>query len=178
MNNPDNETSLQHFTENVWLRKVSINKKGHMDIVNICLQLEDKSFVTLGVLYFQDGVYHAGKESIGKIDDISFLNYIEKLTGINKSKPRADINKSDSVKSDVSFEEVGETYKKTNSIKQTAKAVGLSEEKTKKILITEGLYTSEKHKEIKELLDQGKTINEIAEQLKMSQKQIRVFLPY
>lgn len=47
-----------------------------------------------------------------------------------------------------------------------------------KTLITAGLYTNKKHKEIKEMLEQGKTIEEISEQLKMSQKKINVYLPY
>ena len=56
--------------------------------------------------------------------------------------------------------------------------MGLSQEKTKKILITAGLYTSDKYEKIKDLLSQGKTIEEIAEQLQMTPKQIRTFMPY
>ena len=172
------ESNLQLFKENIWLRKVSINKKGHMDMVNICMQLEDKSFVTIGALYFQSGVYYAGKDPVGTIDDESFLTHIEKITGIKKPKDSININKSTTFKTDVSIEEVCEAYKVARSIKQTAKAIGLSEEKTKKLLISAGLYTSEKHEKIKTLLAQGKTLDEISEELKMSQKQIRVFLPY
>ena len=178
MSNIDTGTNLQHFKENIWLKKVSINKKDHMDMFNICMQLNDKSFVTIGVLYFQEGIYYAGKDPIGTIDDDSFLTYIEKITGIKKPKDSVNINKSTAFKVDVSIEEVCEAYKVARSIKQTAKAVGLSEEKTKKLLISAGLYTSEKHEKIKVLLEQGKTLEEISEELKMSQKQLRVFLPY
>ena len=172
------ESNFQLFKENIWLRKVSINKKGHMELVNICMQLENKSFVTIGALYFQNGVYYAGKDPVGTINDDSFLTHIEKIIGIKKPKDSANINKSTTFKADVSIEEVCEAYKTTRSIKQTAKAVGLSEEKTKKLLISAGLYTSKKHEKIKVLLEQGKTLDEISEELKMSQKQIRVFLPY
>ena len=172
------ESNFQLFKENIWLKKVSINKKGHMDLVNICMQLEDKSFVTIGVLYFQGGVYYAGKDPVGTIDDESFLTHIEKITGIKKPKDSTNINKSTAFKADVSIEEVCEAYRTTRSIKQTAKAVSLSEEKTKKLLISAGLYTSEKHEKIKTLLAQGKTLDEISEELKMSQKQIRIFWPY
>ena len=177
MSNTDNETNLQHFMDNVWLKRFSVNKKGYMHVVNVCLRLEDKSFVTLGFLNYDNGVYYTGKESIGTINDISFLNYIERITGMKKPKD-SGIQKSEFVKSDVSLEEVCQIYKNTNSIKQTAKNVGLSEEKTKKMLVTAGLYTSEKHKKIKDLLDKGKTLDEISELLQMSQKQLRVFLPY
>ena len=108
----------------------------------------------------------------GRVDDPNFLSYIEKLTGSSKAKPNA------AVKPDINYEEVCADYKNTNSIKKTSKNVGLSEEKVKKILITSGLYTSPKQQEITALAEQGKTIDEIAEQLKMSPKQIRVFLPY
>ena len=178
MKNTDQETTLYHFKENVWLRRFSTNKKNYMDIVNICLCLEDKTFVNLAVLHYYNGVYYLKDESLGTIDDISFLSYIEKITGIKKSKEKTDINKSISIKADVPFEKVCEDYKNTNSIKKTAKNMGVSEEKTKKILITAGLYTGGKYKEIKELLEKGKTVDEIAEQLKMSPKQVRIFLPY
>ena len=167
--NKEPEVFLQHFKENVWLKRVSSNKKDHMQMVSVCIRLEDGSLAALGFLHYYNGIYYLKNESIGTIDDISFLNYIEKITGMNKSG---------SVKADVTFEEVCKEFKNTNSIRKTAKNVGLSEEKTKKIVISAGLYTSEKHKEIKELLEKGKTIDEIAEQLQMTKKQIRVFLPY
>jgi len=172
------ESNLHHFMENIWLKRVAINKKDLMDIVNICVRLEDNTFVTLGLLNYSDGVYYAGKESIGKIDDISFLNYIEKITGVKKSADHTGSTKSASVKFDADFETICEEYKSTKNIKQTAKNLGLSDEKIMKTLITAGLYTNKKHKEIRELLEQGKTIDEISEQLKMSQKKINVYLPY
>jgi len=176
--NAEQEIILFHFMENVWLKRFSTNKKDRMQMVNVCIKLEDGTLAGVGFLYYYDGVYYLKGKAVGTVDDAVFLSYIEKLTGINKSKDRSGVVKSSSVKPDVPIDKICEEYKNTNSIKKTAKNVGLSEEKTKKILITAGLYTSEKYKEINELLEQGKTIEEIAEHLKMSQKQIRVFLPY
>ena len=176
--NTEQKVTLQHLMENVWLRKISSNKKDRMDMVTICLQLEDKTLVSLGFLHHYDGIYYLKNSSIGTIYDPDFISYIEKITGVKKSKSHTDINESAYIKPDVPVETVCEYYKNTSSIKKTAKNVGLSEEKTKKILITAGLYTSEKHKEIKELLEKGKTLEEIAVQLNISQKQIRAFLPY
>jgi len=164
--------------DNIWLKRFPASKKNYMEMVNICIRLEDGTLAGVGFLYYYDSIYYLKDEAIGTVDDPAFLDYIEKIVGINKSKDRSGVAKSSSVKPDVPFDEVCEEYRNTNSIKKTSKKVGLSEEKTKKILITAGLYTSDKHKEIKELLEQGKTIEEIAEQLKMSLKQIRVFLPY
>ena len=165
----EQEVILQHFKGNIWLKRFSPNKKDHMQMVSVCIRLENGDLAALGFLHYYDGIYYLKNESLGTIDDVSFLNYIEKITGMNKSG---------SVKADVTFEEVCKEFKNTNSIRKTAKNMGLSEEKTKKIVISAGLYTSEKHKEIKELLEKGNTIDEIAGQLKMSKKQIRVFLPY
>ena len=174
----DKEVILKNFMGNIWLKRIVENKKDYMDMVNICIRLEDASFVNIGVLYYYDNIYYLGKEPIGTIDDISFLSYIEKITGINKSKEHADTIKSAPKKPSVSSEEVCEDYQNTNSVEQTAKNLGMSKEKAKKILITAGVYTSKRYMEIKELLEKGKTLDEIAEQLQIAKKQVYIFVPY
>ena len=150
--------------------------KGNMQLVNVCLQIEDKFLVCVGALFYSNEIYYLKDDAIGKIDDISFLEYIDKIAGVKKltTNPAGKEQKS---QSDIPLDVIFEEYKNTKSIKKTAKIAGLSEEKTKKILIANGLYTSEKHEKIKDLLNQGKTFDEIAEKLKMSKKQLRVFIP-
>ena len=173
----DKETNMQHFMENVWLKRIMTQKKGQMQMVNICIRLDDDTFAGVGVIYFYNGVYYDSKnDSLGTIDDDSFLSYIEKLTGVNNRKGSTDTGER-KLKSDISLEELYDEYRNTQSIKKTAKKAGLSEEKTKKLLISAGLYTSEKHEKIKALLDQGKTLDEISRELKISQKQLRIFIP-
>lgn len=177
--NTGKESNIYHYMENVWFNKVILpsSKKGQMQWVNICIRLEDKTLVTVGVLYFHEDIYYTEKsERIGRIDDIALVNHIEKITRLTLSKAPAATNESTYTLS-TSDEEVCEEYKRTNNIKGTAKKVGLSEEKTKKILIRAGLYTSEKYKKIKDLIEEGKTLEEISKELQMSQKQLSVFIP-
>ena len=175
MSNTDKEITFQHFKENVWIKTFSSAKKGYMQLVNICIRLEDKSFAHIGALHLSDGIYYLKDDPLGTIDDIAFLKYIEKISGIKSNNTVTGESTPD--KSFLSVEEICDTYRETQSIRKTSKRAGLSEEKTKKILIAEGLYTSEKFEQIKTLLKQGKTLDEIAEELKISQKQLKVFLP-
>ena len=165
-----------HYKENVWLQTFSPLKKGQMQMVSVCIRLENGDFAAVDAIYLYDGIYYDSKtKPIGSINDAAFLNYIERLTGINNYKENGD-TKERKTKTDIPLEEIYEEYKNTNSIRKAAKRAGISQEKTKKILISAGLYTSEKYEKIKRLLEQGKTIDEISDELKMSQKQLRIFM--
>ena len=177
MSNTDKKTTFQHFRENVWIKTFASTKKEHMQLVNICIQLDDKTFANIGALHFSNGIYYSKNDSLGTIDDIAFLNYIEKISGLKTNHANAGKSVSDENKSILSVEEICAVYRETQSIRKTCKRAGLSEEKTKKILIAEGLYTSDKFEQIKALLKQGQTFDEIAVELKISQKQLRVFVP-
>lgn len=171
------ENTSYHYMENVWFRPVGLPEKGQMQWINVCLRLEDNTFVAVGVLYFQEDIYYTWKhERIGRIDDIALVNHIEKFAKLNLSEAPAANNES-THKPNISDAEVCEEYKRMNNIKGTAKKVGMSEEKTKKILIMAGLYTSEKYKKIKNLIEQGRTLEEIAKELQISKKQLSVFVP-
>jgi hypothetical protein len=104
-----------------------------MQLVNICIQLKDTTFANVGALHLSDGIYYLGDDLLGTIDDIAFVNYIEKIAGIKKNHD--ETGKSNSNKPSLSVEKICEIYKETQSIRKTAKSAGISEEKTKKILI-------------------------------------------
>lgn len=69
-------------------------------------------------------------------------------------------------------------YAINESILETARAVGMSTVKVRKILITEGLWESATSKKIGALLKQGRTTEEIAKILCMSVKNVQAYMPY
>lgn len=74
--------------------------------------------------------------------------------------------------------EIVDLYFTNNSILETAKAAGVSTVKVRKILITEGLWESDTSIKIGNLLKQGLTTDEIAENLYMSIKNVQAYMPY
>lgn len=74
--------------------------------------------------------------------------------------------------------EIVKYYKKCDSLKETSAAFGMGWQKVRKILITEGVYTSEKAEKVKEMHDSGANIEEIAEKLKISKSTVNSYLPY
>ena len=81
----------------------------------------------------------------------------------------------------MSENQVAETvrlYLTNNSILETARAIGMSTVKVRKILITEGLWESDTSRKIGTLLDQGLTTEEIAETLYISVKNVQAYMPY
>ena len=77
-----------------------------------------------------------------------------------------------------SIERVVSVYKKTESISETARQTELSTTKVRKILITEGLWSSPRSEQIRNLVDQGKTSSEIAEILGITTVMVQNYLPY
>ena len=69
-------------------------------------------------------------------------------------------------------------YKKCGSVKQTALNVGTSLVRAQRVLITEGLWSSETSDAVYELYVQGKTVQEIADELHVSVKTVQAYLPY
>jgi hypothetical protein len=170
--------TFQHYKENVWLKIFAPTKKDYMQMVNVCIRLDDGTFVPVGLVYFyEDKYYTKNNDSLGTIEDTSFFEYVGKMTGLYNIKPKTDNAKSSNSVPALSIEELCEEYKRTQSIRKTAKKAGISEEKTKKILIAEKVYTSEKYIQIKTLLEQGKSFDDISKELQISHKQLRVFMP-
>lgn len=75
-------------------------------------------------------------------------------------------------------ERVVEAYERTQSINKTALQTEVSTTKVRKILITEGLWESERSRKIRELSQKGNTSQEIAEELKISSVMVQNYLPY
>ena len=69
-------------------------------------------------------------------------------------------------------------YKKCGSVKQTALNVGTSLVRAQRVLITEGLWSSDTSDAVYELYVQGKTVQEIADELNVSVKTVQAYLPY
>lgn len=69
-------------------------------------------------------------------------------------------------------------YATCKSIAKIAKYLGVSEERVRRTLITEGLWTSRSAKPIIKLFHEGKTVPEIAENLMISEKTVQSYIPY
>lgn len=68
----------------------------------------------------------------------------------------------------VSHEEIIKTYEATSSMKATAKICEIREQVVRRVLITAGMYTSPLSEKITDLREEGYTIAEIAEILKLT----------
>ncbi len=74
--------------------------------------------------------------------------------------------------------QVARVYKKTGSVKETASKLGLSVVTVRRILITEGLWSSPSSIAIGELFSQGISTAEIAERLHMTETNVQAYIPY
>ena len=157
--------TVHQVTNRVWLTKPRPNV--HSQMVSACLRMEDGTFISFTFLDLDDkGIYSDNGKAIGAIDDPCFIEYLQKI-----SKPPAEEDAE-------LFAHVCESYAETKSIKKTAKHLSVSEERVRRILITEGKYTCAQYEKITGLLNEGKTIEEISVILGMSPKQIKTYLPY
>lgn len=69
-------------------------------------------------------------------------------------------------------------YERTKSIKATAKNLHLSDQTVRRVLTSNGIYVSERSKEVTRLRLMGMTVTEIAEYLKISTKAVKAHFPY
>lgn len=76
------------------------------------------------------------------------------------------------------YQRIIESYKETGSVKKTAEDLGTYPIKVRRVLITEGLWKSKTSEQIADLLEQGKTVAEIAEELVISEKNVQSYMPY
>ena len=79
---------------------------------------------------------------------------------------------------DIIYEKVIELYLQGYSVKEIAARYGISSVKTGRILITEGLWKTRRSEEIRELLELGKTKEEIADILSITIKAVEAYMPY
>ena len=91
-----------------------------------------------------------------------------------KLKPDLDLEE---VQTDL-IEPVCLNYKNGVSVRALAKSMELSPMKTRKILITGGMYSTDLSTEIGELYKDGKTVSEIAALLNTTPANVNSYLPY
>ena len=91
-----------------------------------------------------------------------------------KLKPDLDLEE---VQTDL-IETVCLNYKNGVSVRALAKSMELSPMKTRKILITGGVYSTDLSTEIGELYKDGKTVSEIAALLNTTPANVNSYLPY
>jgi len=77
------------------------------------------------------------------------------------------------------YDKVVTEFKENNlSVIQISDMLGISVVKTRRILITEGLWHSRSSDEIGELYKKNYTVKQIAEELHMTEKNVQAYLPY
>lgn len=70
------------------------------------------------------------------------------------------------------------TYKSTDSIKQTARVLKLSHQTVRRVLLEEGLYTSDTSERVLHLADSGMSIQQISQEIGIGEKAVSAYLPY
>ena len=75
------------------------------------------------------------------------------------------------------YDRIIESYGKSNSVKKTAEELGTSVIKVRRVLITEGLWSSPTSQKIMELWEQNLSTKEIAERLHYTEKNEQAFRP-
>ena len=144
-------------------------------MVNISLKLEDGSFGAIEMLTLMpDDVFYSNNKKLGEYGSPEFMEYINKF--IPKENPL--LNKPAPQNEEELFQQVSEIYADTKSIKKTAKVMGMSEERARRILFTVGAYTCETHEKVMALMKEGVSLSDTAKQIGMSLDQVRRYLPY
>lgn len=75
-------------------------------------------------------------------------------------------------------EDIIQSYNIEGSIKKVAALFRISEQKVRKILIDANLYESDMSVQVKDLYEQGFSIEDIANKLKVSKGTVSGYLPY
>ena len=76
------------------------------------------------------------------------------------------------------YEQIVRTYEANMSVQATARELGVSRMTVQRVLITEGIWESERSREIVRLAVEGKTATEIADELYLSLKCVQNYMPY
>ncbi|SDB69215.1 hypothetical protein [Butyrivibrio sp. INlla16] len=76
------------------------------------------------------------------------------------------------------YQSIIDEYETTKSIAQIAKKLNTTQVRVQRVLITEGLWSSKRTKQIADLRQQGFSTEEIAEKLGKDVRTIQTFLPY
>ena len=76
------------------------------------------------------------------------------------------------------YQRIIDDYKITGSVKRTAENLGTTLVRAQRVLITEGLCSSDTSDEIWRLYQKGLNVKEIAEKLFVTEKTVQAYLPY
>lgn len=76
------------------------------------------------------------------------------------------------------YEQIIEAYGKSGSISAVVKELHVSEVKVRRVLITEGMWSSRTSRQVCALLAHGKTTQEIADILNITVKAVEAYMPY
>ena len=76
------------------------------------------------------------------------------------------------------YDRIIASYKRNGSVKKTAEELGTSVIKVRRVLITEGLWSSATSRTIQDLREQGLDTKQIAEKLHNTEKNVQAFSPY
>lgn len=76
------------------------------------------------------------------------------------------------------YDDALKSYAASGSIKETARVTGLSEWKVRKILVSAGIITSDRTTQIVDMYRAGKTLGDIAAELKISRNAVMAHIPY
>ncbi len=78
----------------------------------------------------------------------------------------------------IEYQRIVEAYRQMGSVQQVSRELGISAVKVRKVLITEGLWSSPSSRSVGELYDKGLSTAEIAQQLHMTEKNVQAYTPY
>lgn len=76
------------------------------------------------------------------------------------------------------YQKIVEEYGNGQSIASTAKKLHTTQVRVQRVLITEGLWSSKRTRQVATLRDQGMTVSEIAVMLGIDEKTVQTYLPY
>ena len=76
------------------------------------------------------------------------------------------------------YQKIIDDYKVTGSVKRTAENLGTTLVRAQRVLITEGLWSSDTSEAVWQLYQKGLTVREIAEKLYVTEKTVQAYLPY
>ena len=76
------------------------------------------------------------------------------------------------------YSNIVETYEELGSISAVVEKLHVSEVKVRRVLITEGLWSSRSSRQIAELMEEGLSATEIADKLSLTVKAVEAYMPY
>ncbi len=173
-----NDTKAIQVTDAIWLRPQGYAlKTGEPEQFNVCVRNDAGELAALEYITRNaDGVFTYNDTNIGTLDSPEFAQYIRKF------QPGPDLSALDITTAPQNEEElfrrVSDVYAHTKSLKQTAKLLSLSEERTRRVLFTVKAYTCDNHEKVMKLLKEGKTLEEAAELAGIKRNKIHAYLPY